>query len=69
MKTTLPDDAWLLWKGKKYSIAFVREDGEFDIVEEFLALSDKDANAYADKNYGDREWYVLDRDGNNINGW
>lgn len=52
-----------------YQIAFVIEGtGEFDVVEHFEAAVDADANEYAEKHYGDREWYVLDSSGENING-
>ena len=68
MDITQPKDAWLLWKGHAYVVAFVREDGRFVAGERFLAINDKCANAYADKNYQGQEWYVLDRDGRNING-
>jgi hypothetical protein len=64
----------LLTQGREYRVAFVRADGEFDVVERFMALDDDAANAYAEANYSNRlspsndEWYVLDRDGRNING-
>lgn len=58
----------MLTSGSEYRIAFVREDGEWDIVERIMALSDADANGYADRHYGDQEWYVLDRHNRNING-
>ena len=50
-----------------YQIAFVLESGEFDTVEWFEAADNDAANAYAGANYADREWYVLDADGDNIN--
>jgi len=71
---SVPKDAWLLWKGHDYNVAFLRADGEFEVVERFLALNDADANAYAEANYSNRlspsndEWYVLDGSGRNING-
>ena len=51
-----------------YSVAFVRYDGSWDIVETFRAAGDAAANAYAEENYGEQEWYVLDANGRNING-
>lgn len=53
----------------KYSIAYMLESGDWDVVEEFEAEDDAAANEYAEANYPDSEWYVLDSDGNNINGW
>jgi hypothetical protein len=38
------------------------------VVETFEAENDKAANAYADANYFDEEWWVLDAHGRNING-
>ena len=55
-------------KANNYSIAFQMESGEFDIVENFVASNDADANEYAETHYGSREWYVLNSDGENING-
>lgn len=51
----------------RYQIAYALESGEWEIVEEIEAESDAEANAYAENNHQD-EWYVLDADGNNING-
>jgi hypothetical protein len=52
----------------EYRIAYMLEaTGEFEVVETFQAATDADANAYAEANH-DGEWYVLDADGNNING-
>ena len=52
----------------EYRIAYMLEaTGEFEVVETFQAATDADANAYAEANH-DGEWYVLDPDGNNING-
>lgn len=50
---------------KTYQIAFPRERG-WDIVETFLASTDAQANAYAEREYPGREWYVL-HNGQNIN--
>jgi ribosome modulation factor len=52
----------------EYRIAFPMESGEWDVVEEFSAASDNAANEYAEKNYADKEWFVLDANGKNING-
>jgi hypothetical protein len=51
-----------------YRIAFVSADGSFDVVEQFDASDDEAANSYAAQHYGDKEWFVLNADGNNING-
>lgn len=52
-----------------YQIAFVLEaTGEFEVVETFHAADDQAANDYAEYEYGDRPWYVLDSSGRNING-
>ena len=53
---------------KTYSIAFAMESGAWDIIETFEAEDDDAANEYAEQDYPDREWYVLDAHGNNING-
>jgi hypothetical protein len=50
-----------------FSIAFQQESGEFDVVESFAAENCGEANAYAERNYPDQSWYVLDADGANIN--
>lgn len=52
----------------QYRIAFVKADGSWDVVESFSEHSDADANEYAERHYADKEWYVLDAGGNNING-
>lgn len=51
-----------------YRIAFVKTDGSWDIIEAFDAESDEAANAFAEENYEGHEWYVLDREGRNIDG-
>jgi len=51
----------------EYHIAFIMESGEWDVVETFHAATNAAANDYAEENYADREWYVLDANGNNIN--
>ena len=55
---------------REYRIAFVRADGEFDVVERFMAIDDDAANAYAESHYStsNDEWFVLDDTGRNING-
>lgn len=40
----------------------------FSVAEEFEAENDSDANEYAEANYAGQEWYILDSDGDNING-
>ena len=55
-------------QSKTYQIAFVKEDGSWDLVEQFLADDDEDANDYADEAYAGREWFVLNESGRNING-
>jgi hypothetical protein len=51
----------------QYRIAFTMESGEWDVVETFHAANNAAANEYAEENYADRDWYVLDAAGNNIN--
>lgn len=54
---------------RSYHIAFVTANGDFDIVEEFVAYSDEYANEYAESEYSGQDWYVLDAEtGENING-
>ncbi len=53
---------------REYQIAFVKTDGSFDVVQSLLAGSDEEANDYASHAYAGREWFVLDENGNNING-
>ena len=54
---------------QEYRIAFIEGGtGDWDVVEKFTAPNDAAANAYAEQHYADREWYVLDADGQNING-
>lgn len=50
-----------------YRIAYAMDSGEWDIFDEFEADSDDQANKYAESEYPDCEWYVLDADNNNIN--
>jgi hypothetical protein len=51
-----------------YRVAFVAADGSFEVVDEFDACDDDAANDYAAANYGNQEWFVLNADGQNING-
>lgn len=44
------------------------ESGEWDVVEEFRVANDDAANEYAEEHYADKEWFVLDNTGKNING-
>lgn len=37
------------------------------ILDEFTARDDEEANAYAEVNYPDVDWYVLDENKDNIN--
>jgi hypothetical protein len=41
---------------------------QWHVLESIRATDDAAANAYAEQHYADREWYVLDADGQNING-
>ena len=69
MTTLTREMVMLLVDGREYRVAFMREsDGTFEVVDRFMAIDDAGANAYAETYYADREWYVLDADGNNING-
>jgi hypothetical protein len=54
----------------EYQIAFddSTSPNGWHVVETFEAENDKAANAYADANYFDEEWWVLDAHGRNING-
>lgn len=52
----------------RYSLAFAKEDGSWDIVQTFMAGGDDEANGWAEKHYAGQEWYVLDANGRNING-
>jgi len=59
-----------------YQLAFSGPGNEpWDIVENFEAVDDDAANAWAEANedrmereYNNTEWYILDERGNNING-
>ena len=52
----------------EYRIAFAKADGSWDVVETFRAADNDAANEFAEDNYDDQEWYVLDASGRNING-
>jgi hypothetical protein len=58
----------LLTEGYAYSVAVVRTDGEFEIIDRFTAMSNDEANDYAAKHHPNVEWYVLNCTGKNING-
>lgn len=51
----------------RYSLAFVKEDGSWDIVQTFVAVDDIGANEWAEQHYSGQDWYVLDWAGRNIN--
>jgi len=63
-----PTEMKLLTEGYAYSVAVVRADGEWDIVDRFSAVDDAGANAYAAEHYDGDEWFVLDSSSRNING-
>jgi hypothetical protein len=52
---------------KAYSIAVPDGDGWHEL-DSIRVADDATANEYAEKHFADREWYVLDSEGNNING-
>jgi mannose-1-phosphate guanylyltransferase len=56
------------FEDKTYRIAFVKADGSWDYVNEFEACDDEAANAYAEETFPGKDWFVIDADGNNING-
>ncbi len=69
VKITVEGELTLLdLQAREYRIAFVRADGEFDVVDRFMAVDDAGANAYAETYYAGQEWFVLDDTGRNING-
>lgn len=53
---------------RQYRIAFVRESGDWDVVEWFAAANDDAARAYAENEYGENNVFVLDHTGRNIDG-
>ena len=54
--------------GREYRVAYVMANGEWDVVDRFMAVDDDAANAYAETYFHGDEWYVLDSTGRNING-
>jgi hypothetical protein len=68
MNTLTRDMILVLVEGREYRIAYAMGNGEWDVVDRFLALDDAGANAYAEQYYAGDEWYVLDNTGRNING-
>lgn len=53
---------------RDYSVALVNgSDGSFEVIEQFTAASDAEANAYAEQHHPEDEWFVLDAQGKNIN--
>ena len=55
-------------QAREYRIAYAMGNGEWDVVDSFMAVDDAGANAYAEQHYTGDEWYVLDATGRNING-
>ena len=53
---------------REYRIAYPMTNGEWDVVDTFLASDDAAANHYAETHYTGDEWFVLDGTGRNING-
>jgi len=52
-----------------YSLAFEGPGNQtWDIVENFTAANNAAANDWAEENYPESDWYVLDENGENING-
>jgi hypothetical protein len=68
MTTLTRDMILVLVESCEYRIAYAIGNGEWDVVDRFLALDDAGANAYAEQYYDGYEWYVLDNTGRNING-
>jgi transglutaminase-like putative cysteine protease len=58
----------LLTDGCEYRVAYAMTNGAWDVVDRFMAMNDTAANAYAETYFAGQEWYVLDREGRNING-
>jgi len=52
---------------KGYEIAVPDGDG-WHILDSIRVADDAAANAYAEQNHADQEWYVLNANGDNING-
>jgi len=52
-----------------YSLAFEGPGNQtWDIVENFTAANNAAANDWAEENYPESDWYILDENGENING-
>jgi len=51
-----------------YTVALADCNGHWEVLERFLASGDIEASNYAEANYPDLEWYVLNARGENING-
>lgn len=68
MSSLTREMAMLLIDGREYRIAYAMGNGEWDVVDRFMALDDESANAYAERHYDGDEWYVLDANNRNING-
>lgn len=56
---------------KTYFVAVVESEsrGGWHILDEFEAANNSQAEVYAQANFPDREWYVLDEQKRNINAW
>jgi len=69
VKITLDGELTLLdSQAREYRVAYAMSNGEWDVVDRFMALDDSAANAYAEQHYTGDEWFVLDDKGRNING-
>lgn len=53
---------------RQYRVALADSNGDWEVLEYFAADDDEAANAYAEKWYQSQEWYIIDRNGRNING-
>ena len=53
--------------GREYRVAYAMGNGEWDVVDRFMAVDDDAANAYAEANFNADEWYLLDDTGRTIN--
>lgn len=52
----------------EYTIAEYTESDELVVVARFEADSDDDTTAWAEAEYDQLDWYVLDANGENVNG-
>jgi hypothetical protein len=66
--TLTKDMALLLVDGREYRVAYAMPNGEWDVINRFWATDDDAANEIAEVLHPGSDWYVLDRDGRNING-